>query len=429
MPAAKPLTVKSIEAIKAGSSRREIPDGALQGLYLIVQTTGVKSWAVRYRHAGKPRKMTLGGFPAISLSDAREEARKALRMVSEGRDPATEKAEQEPKRPAHMDLMPALLDEFVTRHVAVKNRPSYVRESKRIVEKNLKPKWKQKLVKTVTKRDVLKLLDEIVDRGSPIMANRVRALLSKFFAWAMERDIVDASPVVSIKAPSEEKTRDRILTDEEIRFLWLAAEKLAYPFGPVVKLLLLTAQRRTEVSDALWDELELEGNNQLWVISVDRAKNKKEHFVPLTASALEIIEGLPKIKPAEDEKAKPIYLFTTTGKTPVSGFSKAKTQLDGEMLAIARKEAEERGEEPEGISIEPWTYHDLRRTAASGMARLSVPVHIVEAVLNHRSGSIKGVAAVYNRYDYAEEKRAALTAWADEVLRLVGRAAPEAGAF
>ncbi|ACP24951.1 DNA integration/recombination/invertion protein [Sinorhizobium fredii NGR234] len=429
MPAAKPLTVKSIEAIKAGSSRREIPDGALQGLYLIVQTTGVKSWAVRYRHAGKPRKMTLGGFPAISLSDAREEARKALRMVSEGRDPATEKAEQEPKRPAHMDLMPALLDEFVTRHVAVKNRPSYVRESKRIVEKNLKPKWKQKLVKTVTKRDVLKLLDEIVDRGSPIMANRVRALLSKFFAWAMERDIVDASPVVSIKAPSEEKTRDRILTDEEIRFLWLAAEKLAYPFGPVVKLLLLTAQRRTEVSDALWDELELEGNNQLWVISVDRAKNKKEHFVPLTASALEIIEGLPKIKPAEDEKAKPIYLFTTTGKTPVSGFSKAKTQLDGEMLAIARKEAEERGEDPEGISIEPWTYHDLRRTAASGMARLSVPVHIVEAVLNHRSGSIKGVAAVYNRYDYAEEKRAALTAWADEVLRLVGRAAPEAGAF
>ncbi len=194
MPAAKPFTVKSIEAIKPDASRKEIPDGGLQGLYLIVQPTGVKSWAVRYRHAGKPRKMTLGGFPAISLGDAREKARNALRMVSEGRDPATEQAEQETRRPAHMDLMPALLDEFVTRHVAVKNRPSYVRETKRIIETTLKPKWKQKLVKTVTKRDVLRLLDEIVDRGSPIMANRVRALLSKFFAWAMERDIVDASP-------------------------------------------------------------------------------------------------------------------------------------------------------------------------------------------------------------------------------------------
>lgn len=418
MSAAKPFTVKSIEAIKPDASRKEIPDGGLQGLYLIVQPTGVKSWAVRYRHAGKPRKMTLGGFPAISLGDAREKARNALRMVSEGRDPATEQTEQETKRPAHMDLMPALLDEFVTRHVAVKNRPSYVRETKRIIETTLKPKWKQKLVKAVTKRDVIRLLDEIVDRGSPIMANRVRALLSKFFAWAMERDIVDASPVVSIKAPSEEKTRDRVLTDEEIRFLWLASEKLGYPFGPVVQLLLLTAQRRTEVSDALWDEMELEGNNQLWVIAADRAKNRKEHFVPLTASALEIIQALPKIKPSEDEKAKPIYLFTTTGKTPVSGFSKAKTQLDAEMLAIAKKEAEERRQDPEGISIEPWTYHDLRRTAASGMARLSVPVHIVEAVLNHRSGSIKGVAAVYNRYDYADEKRAALTAWAAEVVKI-----------
>jgi len=426
MPAAKPLTVKSIEAIKASTSRKEIPDGALQGLYLVVQPSGVKSWAVRYRHAGKPRKMTLGGFPAISLSDAREEARKALRMVSEGRDPATEKAEQETKRPAHMDLMPALLDEFVTRHVTVKNRPSYVRESKRIIEKYLKPRWKQKLVKTVTKRDVIKLLDEIVDRGSPIMANRVRALLSKFFAWAMERDIVDASPVVSIKAPSEEKTRDRVLADEEIRLLWLASEKLGYPFGPVVQLLLLTAQRRTEVSDALWDEMELEGNNQLWVISADRSKNRKEHFVPLTATTLEIIQALPKIKPAEDEKAKPIYLFTTTGKTPVSGFSKAKIQLDAGILAIARKEAEERGEDPKDIYLEPWTYHDLRRTAASGMARLSVPVHIVEAVLNHRSGSIKGVAAVYNRYDYADEKRAALTAWANELIRISGRAGSEA---
>lgn len=411
MPA--PLTVKSVEAAKAEGSRKEIADGGLQGLYLIVQPSGVKSWAVRYRHAGKPRKMTIGGYPAIGLADARKEAQKALRMVTEGRDPATEKTEREKERPAHMDLMPAVLDEFVTRYVEVKNRRSYIDETKRIIEADLKPRWKQKLIKTVTKRDVLNLLDEIVDRGAPTMANRVRALLSKFFAWAVERDIVAASPVVSIKAPSEEKSRDRVLTDEEIRLIWLAADKQGYPFGHMVKLLLLTGQRRSEVAGAQWVEMEIEGNDQLWVIPPERSKNRKEHFVPLASLALELIQALPRIKPAEDDKAKPVYLFTTSGKTPVSGFSKAKTLLDASILEIARKEATERGEDAEGVSIEPWTFHDLRRTAASGMARLNVPVHVVEAVLNHRSGSIKGVAAVYNRYDYAAEKRTALTAWAE----------------
>lgn len=418
MPAIKALNAKSVEAFTGGGARREIPDGGLQGLYLVVQPSGVKSWAVRYRHVGKPRKMTLGGYPELGLSEAREAARKALRIVSEGKDPATEKAERESDRPAHMDLMPAALDEFVTRHVMVKNRQSYIDETKRIIEADLKPEWKQKLVKHVSKRDVIKLLDAIVDRGSPVMANRVRALLSKFFAWAMERDIVDGSPVVSIRAPAEETTRDRILTDAEIRLVWLGADKLGYPFGPMVKMLLITGQRRSEVAEAAWIEMELDGNNQLWVIPPERSKNRKEHFVPLPALLLSIIEALPRIKPSNDDKAKPVYLFTTSGTTPVSGFSKAKTLLDAAMLEIARKEATKRGEDPQAVTIEPWTFHDLRRTAASGMARLSVPVHVVEAVLNHRSGSIKGVAAVYNRYDYAEEKRNALTAWANAVAKL-----------
>jgi integrase len=418
MPAIKALNAKSVEAFTGGGTRREVPDGSLQGLYLVVQPSGMKSWAVRYRHVGKPRKMTLGGYPELGLSEAREAARQALRIVSEGKDPATEKAERDSDRPAHMDLMPAALDEFVARHVMVKNRQSYIDETKRIIEADLKPQWKQKLVKHVTKRDVIKLLDAIVDRGSPVMANRVRALLSKFFAWAMERDLVDASPVVSIRAPAEETTRDRILTDAEIRLAWLGAEKVGYPFGPMVKMLLITGQRRSEVAEAGWIEMELDGNDQLWVIPPERSKNRKEHFVPLPALLLSIIEALPRIKPSNDDKAKPVYLFTTSGATPVSGFSKAKTLLDAAMLEIARKEATKRGEDPQAVTIEPWTLHDLRRTAASGMARLSVPVHVVEAVLNHRSGSIKGVAAVYNRYDYAEEKRAALTAWSDAVSKL-----------
>ncbi|MCZ7488554.1 integrase arm-type DNA-binding domain-containing protein [Rhizobium rhizogenes] len=408
MPVA--LTAKAVESVKAGSSRKEIPDGALQGLYLIVQPSGVKSWAVRYRHATKPRKMTLGGYPALTLADARKEAQKALRMVSEGRDPATEKAEDDNARPAHMDLVPAVLDEFVTRYVEVKNSQSYIDETKRIIEADLKPAWKQKLIKAVTKRDVLRLLDGIVDRGAPIMANRVRALLSKFFAWCVERDIIEFSPMTSIKPPSKEKTRDRVLSDDEIALVLKACEAVGAPFGPMVKMLFFTGQRRTEVAGARFAELEIEGNNQLWVIPPERAKNKKEHFVPLTSAVLDLVSSLPRIAPAEGEKA--VFLFTTNGKTAVSGFSKAKKAVDNAMIGILRETAMMEGKEPEKVRFEPWTFHDIRRTVASGMARLNVAVHVVEAVLNHRSGSIRGVAAVYNRYDYAEEKRAALTEWA-----------------
>lgn len=420
------LSQKKIESIekaakaKQFSVRTEISDAGMPGLYLVVQPSAAMSWAVRYRHAGKPRKFTIGPYPAFGLAKARAAAGSALRLVSEGRDPGAEKAEQESAKADISFLVPDVLDDFVSRHVTAKNRDSYVKETKRIIETELKPRWKHKHIQAVKKQDVVRLLDDIVDRGAPVMANRVRALLSKFFVWAMERDIVDASPISSTRAPSVETARDRVLADEEVRLVWLAAGKIEYPFGPMVKLLLLTGQRRSEVAGALWAEMELEGNSRLWGISPDRSKNRREHFVPLAASTLEIINALPKIKPSESAKAKPKYLFTTTGETAVSGFSKAKTQLDAEMLAIAKKEAQERGDDPERISIAPWTFHDLRRTAASGMARLGIGVHVVEAVLNHRSGSIKGVAAVYNRYDYAEEKREALTAWAAAVEKMLG---------
>lgn len=335
-------------------------------------------------------------------------------MVSEGRDPATEKAAEDDARPAHMDLVPAVLDEFVSRYVEVKNSQSYIDETKRIIEADLKPAWKQKLIKAVTKRDVLRLLDKIVDRGAPIMANRVRALLSKFFAWCVERDIIEFSPMASIKPPSKETTRDRVLSDDEIALVLKACDAVGAPFGPMVKMLFFTGQRRTEVAEARFTEMEIEGNNQVWVIPPERAKNKKEHFVPLTSTVLDLVKSLPRIVPAEGKKA--IFLFTTNGKTPVSGFSKAKKVIDNAMIGILRETATKEGKDPDKVRLEPWTFHDIRRTVASGMARLNVAVHVVEAVLNHRSGSIRGVAAVYNRYDYADEKRAALTAWAEHLL-------------
>ncbi|MBB4231521.1 tyrosine-type recombinase/integrase [Rhizobium mongolense] len=417
---AKTLTAKSVDATRPDTLRREIPDGGMPGLYLIVQPKRerdgkelppVMSWAVRYRFDGRPKKHTIGSYPAYSLKTAREEASRLMRGVSEGKNPAEEKSFRKARK---VDSVNDAIDYFLKRHVTVKNRSTTLKERTRLFDKDVRPKWGKRTMRSITRFDVVKLIDDTAERA-PIVANRLLALLRKFFSWAVDRDIIDTSPMEKkIDPPGEEKTRDRILSDDEIRIVWLAAGKMGYPFGPMIRLLLLTGQRRSEVAGFEWKELELGGNNQLWVIPPERSKNRKEHFVPLSSLALAEIEKLPKVKPKEDQD--PIFLFTTTGRTHVSGYGNAKKSLDKEILSIVKDEAMKRGEDPDRLTPwEPWTFHDLRRTAASGMARLSVAIHVLEAVLNHTSGSIKGVAAVYNRYDYASEKRAALTAWADYV--------------
>ncbi len=406
----KALTAKAIEKMKPGPVRREIPDGALPGLYLVIQPSGSMSWAVRYRFEGKPKKHTIGRYPAFSLLQAREQAGKTLRAVAEDRDPAGEKSA---RKGAKLDLVSDVLDEFIKRHVEKKNRPNTVRETKRIIEKEIKPAWKDRSLASITRRQVTTLLDKIADRA-PILANRVLALLRKFFSWAAERDLIPVSPMdKKVNPPAQERARDRVLSDPEIKWLWEAAGKQGWPFGPFVKLLLLTGQRRNEVAEAARLEFQTSGNDPRWTIPTERTKNGQEHHVPLSVFAVELLGKLPTVGDT--------LQFTTTGETPISGFSKSKAKLDAEMLATAREAAEKAGGDPGGVKIEAWTLHDLRRTTASGMARLGFPVHIVEAVLNHRSGTIKGVARVYNRYEYYEEKRAAFEAWAEHVRKLTTR--------
>ena len=387
------LTALAVKNLEGSTIRREIPDQVIVGLYLIVQPSGAKSWAVRYRFGNRPRKLTLGAYPAFDLKEAREAARDALRAVEEGRDPSAEKVRGEAARSDDANKMPAVFAEFVKRHAAVKNRERTVEGIERSFDNELREKWKHRLVASITKREIVDLLDGMVDSGRPIAANRLHSLLRKFFNWAIERDILHASPMATVKAPSQETTRDRVLTDDEIRLVWKASNKIGWPFGPMFKLLLLTGQRREEVSAASRAEFNLTSNQPMWIIPKERAKNKKGHAVPLVPAAVEIVDALPVI----EGEAK--LLLTTTGETPISGFSKAKASLDAEMRAIAVKEAAEHGLNPESVKIHPWRIHDLRRTAATGMAALGFPVHVVEAVLNHKSGSIKGVAAVYNRHD------------------------------
>jgi integrase len=253
----------------------------------------------------------------------------------------------------------------------------------------------------------LDLIDRIAARGAEIQANRTLARLRALFNWAIEKDRLATSPVARIKSPTKERTRDRVLDDDELRWLWRACGVVGWPFGSLTELLLLTAQRREEAATLERSELDLE--LRTWTIPREKTKSRRAHEVPLSEAALEVLKSAPTIGNT--------LIYTTNGESAVSGFSRAKRRLDAAMLAAKRKELGATCE-----PIPPWRLHDLRRTAATGMARLGFAPHVVDKILNHVSGTIRGVAAIYNRFEYLEERRAALEAWGSYVDRLAAPA-------
>jgi integrase len=226
---------------------------------------------------------------------------------------------------------------------------------------------------------------------TPVIANRVHSILHTLFDWAVETDLITSSPAAGIKRPNKETPRDRVLTDAELRAVWLGAEKEDFPYGAIIQLLILTGQRRGEVAGMARSELD--HNSGIWALPRERVKNGRRHEVPLSHQAREIVQKAPQISDK--------YVFSLNGKGPVGGFSERKARLD--QLA----------------KIAPWTVHDLRRTVASGLAKLGTDLAVIEKVLNHVSGSFAGIVGVYQRHEFAAEKREALQRWADHVERLV----------
>jgi integrase len=385
------LTLRTLEATKPGPERREIPDSLLPGLYFIVQPTGARSWAVRYRHQGVSRKHTLGGYPTIDLKAARALGGKALRAAAEGRDPGREKILA---RAAKADSVDRIVEEFLDRHVRRSNRPRSAQETERLLRQHVLPRWRGRMVHEITRRNVLDVLDRVVDGGAPIAANRVFAAVRKFFNWCVARDIIAASPCAGVKPPTTERARDRVLSDDELRLAWAAAGKVGGTFGPLVKLLALTGQRRDEVAGMRWDELDLD--TRIWTLPGGRTKNNKPHDVPLSGAAIAVLKSVPHLTDSP-------FVFTTNGAAPASGYSKNKRRLDALLPA----------------DMPPWRLHDLRRTCASGMARLGINLPVIEKALNHTSGSFAGIVGVYQKHSFADEKRAALEAWGSFLAALV----------
>jgi integrase len=380
------LTQAFLDSIKPTEKREPYWDAKVSGLAHVVQPSGARSWAFHYRVAGKNRKLTLGPYPAIGLKVARELARKAQAQIAVGADPAAEKQiAKAAARVAADDLVEAVAERFIVRHIKANLKAGRsAEETERLVRREVIEPWRGRRMADITRRDVMKLLDAILDRGSGYTANRTLSGLRTLFDWAIERDIIETSPCDRVKPPGVEQTRDRVLDDDELRLLWTTAKGVGGPFGSVLQLLILSGQRLGEVRGMRWSELDLAA--RLWRLPKERCKNGRAHTVPLSPQMAAIIEATPRIEGN--------FVFTTNGRVAVAEFSRLKRILDARLP-----------------DLKPWRLHDLRRSTATGLARLGTDIAVVERILNHASGTFRGVVGTYQRHGFDDERRIALGRW------------------
>ena len=372
----------------------EISDAVVPGLRIRLGVSGGRTFIVRKRIAGRVKTITLGRYSSrFGLADARKKARTLLSDIEAGGDPSggTTAHRREATGKTLLTMWPD--------YKAAKAERRSIKEVERIFNRHILPHFGDRIADTITRAEITRFIDEIA-RTSPVMARNVLAHLSSFYGWALPRlDRLPANPCRDAGRPPAPKSRDRVLSDAELGILWNVLDDEAAPFGPAIRLLILTGQRRGEVFDADRSEFDLDA--KLWTIPRERAKNGVAHLVPLSGEAMTIIKTLT----ARDDSDK-LFPARGNGENGPSGFSKT--------LKRVRAAMEQRAERP----IMHWTLHDLRRTLATGLQRLGIRLEVTEAVLNHISGSRAGIVGVYQRHDYFNEKREALDAWATEVIRL-----------
>ena len=368
----RPLTELAIKKAAKATARYDIFDASVRGLGVRIAPSGTKSWFIMRRFNGKMLRTTFGRYPEVGLADARLRVPEVLLKMSKGNSSQGN------------DTFETIVAEWIKRDQS-KNKS--VEQVKTAIKRHVSPVFSGRKLDEIKKQDIIKLIDQITDGGSPVAANRILAFLKRFFNWCVERDILEVSPALSIKANTGEISRDRVLDVGELLSLWTIEGKLNYPWGAILKLLMLTGARLKEVSEVTWDEISLE--EQIWSIPSSRTKNSRPHQIHLSTQAIQILRSLPSVK---DQS----FLFSTNGVRPVSGFSKAKKRID--LLS----------------GVDNWRFHDLRRSFATHTTeKLEVPPVIIDKILNHVSGAVKGVAAIYQRGEYLEQRREALQAWGD----------------
>ena len=389
MPRIK-LTKSAIDDLPTPSSDLVYWDATLPGFGVKVTPKGRKVFIVLYRTGGggsKLRKYTIGPYGRVTLHQARLAAQKVFAAKLDGRDPAAEKRES--KRRIVADRFDLLLDEFISHRLTHRRSGA---EIARVLRREFGRAWTGTSIHAISKRDVVDVVNAIEQRGAPAAANKALKSIKSFFNWAIGRAVLEQSPAAGIPLPGNVSSRDRVLTDEELAEVILAARLMPSPYGGIVEFLALTGQRRGEVAGMIWDEIDLK--QRLWTIPKQRAKNGKAHLVHLSRSAFALLNRLD---------TREGFVFPSSNK-PFNAFGNAKRELD------------------DLSGVTSWRIHDLRRTCVSGMARLKIAPHIADKVINHQSGTISGVAAVYQRHEFLSERKEALERWGKHVEAVVDAA-------
>jgi integrase len=369
-------------------------DDDVPGFGLRVRIGGSATWIFQYRQGTKQRRISLGSASAISAQNARERASQLHARVRLGEDPAGQKIES---RARAVETFGSVLRPFLLHKKAALKPRTYVEVERHLLVNAKRLHGLQ--VDAIDRRTVAALLAELATGKSSTVANHVRASLSAFFSWSMRQGLGEANPVIGTGRAVANSSRDRVLTDDELRSIWAALGNDHY--GDIVRLLALTGQRRDEIGSLRWHEVDFD--KAVIALPVERTKNHKLHDIPLSAAALTIIKNQPRLAGRE--------CVFGSGANGYSGWSKSKEALDARIA--------------DNGAIPAWRLHDLRRTVSTRMHDdLGIAPHIVEAVLNHISGHRAGVAGTYNRATYSKEKAVALTRWAKHLLAIVGRGAP-----
>lgn len=414
--------------VDAASPRAEgeltVWDDRITGFGLKVTPAGSKVYFYRYRLARAglasrtpPRKYTIGKHGNITPDQARRRAQELAALVSQGIDPRQQEQDAianrdqaakmaEEQQRARRDLaFSRISDQWLAHYEGdMARRKSSVDMARLVVRRYLCPVLGDLPMPNITRTDLQPILDAI-----PIQKRGIRravfAYASVLWGWALRRGYVETNLLAAMEKPPAPAARERVLSDDELAIAWRASEAAPMVWGVFFRLLMLTGQRRSEVAGMMWEELDC--NAAVWMIPPTRAKNGKAHLVPLSDAAVWEIN----LAAGGSEWPRRGYVLTTTSRTAVSGISKAKAALDATIASMH-----------EGEAIAQWRLHDIRRTVATGLQRLGVRFEVTEAVLNHVSGAKGGVAGVYQRHDWADEKRSALDAWATLVRTLVSGA-------
>lgn len=394
-------TARSVAACAPGPTRYSVPDSKVQGLELRVHPSGARSWTVRYRVHGQQRRLRLGAYPRVSLAQARIDANQQLRRVDGGIDPQAERrAARRAADDARRDSIDLLAVAYIERHARPRKRTWRADQS--MLRCEIVPPWKGRAVSSITRRDCRALLQAVADRGAPIYSNRIGALLSRLFRFALDEDLIEANPAahlpkcgVEAQARPDGEREQKTYAPDEIRAIWAAAGTLDPAPRAIYQLGLLTGQRPGEITGMTWDEVDDTG--EWWTIPARRAKNGREHRVSLTPAARDALRAIPGLGAG--------YVF--------AGWRSKRRLATLNAIVFA------------GVRPRQRPRHSLRDTAATGLAASGVAVEDIARVLNHAAGP--RVTAAYNCYAYDREKRLAMSRWGRRLAGILDESTTQRG--